>query len=128
MKIENKNAFNPITIDGSYVASLVELVNACRAHGVNINTVQSYQNGWRVTFEDFKGDAICHDGSYGSPYYHDYFNEDKYENDFNKTGLWETIDFPWDYDDVSVHTAEELAENLATLKRGENPWKVDEDC
>lgn len=127
MKIENKNAFTLTIIDGSYVASLVELVNACRAHDVNINTVQSYQNGWRVTFEDFNGDAICHDGSYGSPYCNDYFNEDKYKNDFNKTGSWETIGFPWDYDDVSVHTAEELAENLAALKHGENPWD-NEDC
>lgn len=124
MKIENNHAFTPTIVDAAYVLALCELVGKCRAYGVNINTVQAYQNGWRVTFENFNGDAICHDGSYGSPYYHDYFNSDRYENDWSKIfGYeWETIGFPWDGDDVSVHSATELAFYLAELKRGKRDW------
>lgn len=123
MTINNKNAFTLTQIDGAYVASLVQLVNACKLADVKINTVQAYQNGWRVTFENFDGDAICHDGSYGSPYYHDYFNPDRYTNNFNTVGDWETIGFPWDYDDVSVHSASELAYYLSCLKKGQELWK-----
>ena len=114
-------------IDGAYVLALCELVDKCFAYGVKINTVQAYQNGWRVTFEDFKGDAVCHDGSYGSPcYYGDMV--DAHQNDQSKrTGYqWETIDYPWDNGVESVHSASELAFYLAELKRGRTTWN--EDC
>lgn len=126
MKIENNHAFTLTIVDAAYVLALCELVEKCRAYGININTVQTYQNGWRVTFENFKGDAICHDRSYGSPCY--YSMRDPHKNDWSKlTGYkWETIGYPWDYDDVSVHTASELAFYLAELKRGGRPWEEDE--
>ena len=127
MKIKNDHAFACIQIDGAYIATLVALVNACRLQGVNVNTVHSYQNGFRVTFEDFSGDAICHDGSYGSPYYHRYFDEDKYQNDFNNEAMWETIGFPWDYGDVSIHTSEELAYYLKCFKDGVAAWETYEE-
>ena len=117
MKIENPNEYSPIYVDGAYVNSLVELVNNCRVVGVKINTVQTFLNGWRVTFEDFEGDAICHDRSYGSPCSPNgaFVNPD---NDWYASGMWETIGFPWDNDDVSVHTAFELADLLYELKEG----------
>lgn len=123
MTINNKNAYSPVQIDGAYIASLVELVNACKLANVNISAVRFYQNGFHVTFENFKGDAICHDGSYGSPYYANFFNPDKYRNDFNDTGMWETMGFPWDYNDVSTHSAVELAYYLQSLKEGSTPWE-----
>lgn len=48
--------------------------------------------------------------------------KNKHHNDWSEIGQWETIGFPWDYDDVSMHTAEELAQMLAKLNRGENDW------
>ena len=57
-------------IDGAYINSLVRLVNACNLMGVELDKVSFYQNGFRVTFKGYDGaDAICHDGSYGSPCY-----------------------------------------------------------
>lgn len=129
MKINNENAFKPTMIDGAYVRALCELVEQCSVHGVQINTVQTYQNGWLVTFENFLHcDAICHDGSYGSPcYYGDM--ADAHKNDWSKiTGYrWETIGFPWDHNDITVHSASELAFFLAELKRGRTNWD-NEDC
>lgn len=130
MKINNENEFSPTLVDGAYVLALCELVDRCHAYGVNINTVQTYQNGWCVTFENFDGDAVCHDGSYGSPCY---FGDmmDAHRNDWTKRSgyKWETIGYPWDHDDVSVHSASELAFYLAELKRGRTNWEEDnEDC
>lgn len=126
MKIDNEHAFSPTVIDGAYVLALCELVDKCFIYGVKINTVQTYQNGWRVTFEDFDGDAICHDGSYGSPcYYGDMV--DAHQNNWSKRTnyQWETIGYPWDNGDVSVHSASELAFYLAELKRGRTTWDED---
>lgn len=109
-------------IDGAYVNSLVNLVNACRAYNINISEVHFFQNGWHVTFEGYKdADAICHDYSYNSPFYmRRFFNYP--ENDWSRVGDWETIGFPWDENDVSVHSAEKLAYYLYCLKIGEAPW------
>lgn len=126
MKINNEHAFSPTVIDGAYVLALCELVDKCFIYGVKINTVQTYQNGWRVTFEDFDGDAVCHDGSYGSPCY---FGDmvDAHQNDWSKRTnyKWETIGYPWDNGDVSVHSASELAFYLAELKHGRTTWDED---
>lgn len=106
MDFETKVKYAPRQINNCFVEALVELVNACRALDVNIEKVQTYLNGWRIQFENFDGDAVCHEGSYG-----------------NVTKEWETIGFPWDYDDVSTHTASELAFYLACLKEGLSPWE-----
>lgn len=122
------SVFTPDQIDAAYVNSLVDLINACRAVGVEVDKVCHFQNGWHVTFKGFDGaDAVCHDGSYGSPIYNRFFQEDKYHNDWNEHGEWETIGFPWDYGDVSVHSAQELALYISALKNGTNVWKRDED-
>lgn len=124
----NNDAFRPDQIDAMYINSLVDLINACREAGVEVDKVCHYQNGWHVTFKGFDhADAICHDGSYGNPIYNRYFEENKYHNDWNEHGDWETIGFPWDGNDVSVHSAQELALYLAVLKNGSNMWERDEN-
>ena len=121
-EFELKVDFTPRQIDACYINSLIALVNACRKMHVSIDTIQAYQNGWVVTFENFNGDAICHDGSYGNPIHNRYFETDKHHNDWTEIGEWETIGFPWDGDDVSTHSAEELAAFLAALRDGINIW------
>lgn len=104
-------------IDAAYINSLVELINACRAHNVPINKVIFFQSGFLVAFVGHEhADAICHDHSYGSPRYMPSFY-DYPVNDWSRSGSWETIGFPWDEDDVSVHSAEELAQLLEELNR-----------
>lgn len=123
--------FTKKQIGAAYINSLVDLVNACRRYNVEINEVCHYQNGWHVTFAGYPhADAICHDGSYGSPYYMASYLGLGHDNDWSRSGEWETIGFPWDGEDVSVHTSEELAQYLAALNRGERIWPqdIDEDC
>lgn len=119
-------AFTPRQIDAAYINSLVDLVNICRELDVKLDTVQAFQNGWRVTFVGFEGDAICHDASYGSPCYGGILDDTVHTNDWSRSGLWETIDFPWDNDDVSVHDAETLVHMIAAL-RDDLDWKQYED-
>ena len=121
----NYTEFSPKQIDAAYINSLVDLVNACRANNVEIDKVSHFQNGWHVTFKGYShADAVCHDGSYGSPCPF-WLGEERYQNDWScRDGLWETIGFPWDYDDVSAHEAQELAEYLAALNRGETIWRI----
>lgn len=128
-KFMSKVAFTPLTIDAAFVNSLVNLVNACRKNDVMIDEVIHYQHGWLVTFKgyDKSMNAVCHDGSYGNPIHDRYFEEDKYRNDWNEVGYWETIGFPWDYDDVSIHSAEELAEMIHKLNMGINEWNDKEE-
>ncbi len=87
------------------VMSLTELVKACEANKVEISKVHFFQNGFQVLFADLPGDAILHDGSCG-----------------RKFGMWETIGYPWDYNDVSVHEPDVLAKMLAALKSGKD-WQ-----
>lgn len=94
--------FDPITLDLKRVESLHNLMRACETLLVHIRDIQLYMNGFRVTFEDWEGDAILHDWSYGHENYD-----------------WETINFPWDEDDVSVHSAKDLAFLLHTYKYGD---------
>lgn len=127
------SVFTPDQIDAAYVNSLVDLVNACRVAGVELDKVCHFQNGWHVTFKGFEGaDAVCHDGSYGSPCYMAGYLKQGHDNDWSRTGEWETIGFPWDYGDVSVHSAQELALYISALKKGTNVWErnesEDEDC
>ena len=132
MKYDN-SAFTPDQIDAAYVNSLVDLISACRAANVEVDKVSHFQNGWYVTFKGFDGaDAICHDSSHGSPCYMAGYLKKGHDNDWSRTGEWETIGFPWDYGDVSVHSAQELAIYMSILKNGTNIWKrsegENEDC
>ena len=112
--------FTPKQIDAAYINTLVNFINACRENDVKLNTVQYFQNGWRITFIGCDGDAICHDGSYGSPnYMPDFYPDKTNQNDWNDLGEWETIGFPWDSNDVSVHNSAELAKMIAAYQRGE---------
>ena len=117
-KFNNLYPFHRNQIDAAYVNSLVELVTACRKWNVEIDKVFAYENGWQVTFFGQEGDAICHDGSYGSPCYGGTYNESVHTNDWSRAGEWETMGFPWDGNDVSVHDAEWLAHEINLLQRG----------
>ena len=127
----NKNteiAFTPQSIDAAYINALTDFVNLCRELNVKIDTVSHFQHGWIVTFEGYDGDAICHSGSYGSPCPMGLYNPEVERNDWNDhSGRWETLGFPWDYEDVSVHTAEELAQMLHALNEGRNIWDEEEE-
>ena len=92
--------FNANDINLTYINALADLVAACKKYDVEITTVKYFMNGFLVLFEVEGGDAFIHDGAYG-----------------RMTGEWETIGFPWDYDDVSCHDAETLAQLLAQLKQ-----------
>ena len=112
--------FTPKQIDAAYINTLVDFIIACRKNNVKLNTVQQFQNGWRITFVGCDGDAICHDGSYGSPNYMPSFYPDiTNQNDWSISGEWETIGFPWDGNDVSVHSSVELAKMIAAYQHGE---------
>ena len=115
------NEYTQKPIDAAYINALVDFINACRKHHVKLDTVQHFQNGWRITFIGCHGDAICHDGSYGSPNYApDFYPESTNQNDWNDfSDAWKTIGFPWDSNDVSVHSSAELAEMIGDYQRGE---------
>ena len=124
----NEIAFTRQEVDAAYVNSLVDLINACRKHNVAIDRVIYYQHGWGVTFEGYpNADAICHSGSHGSPCYGGLYDPSREDNDWNNCGSWETIGFPWDGIDVSVHTAEQLALMICALNNGID-WEQYEDC
>jgi len=118
----NEIAFNNQQVDAAYVNSLVDLVNACRKNNVEIDKVAYYQHGWIVTFNGYDGDAICHSGSYGSPCYGGLYDPEVEDNDWNNSGRWETIGFPWDGEDVSVHSADVLARMINALNNDLN-WE-----
>lgn len=121
--INNEIAFTRQQIDAAYINSLVNLVNACRELNVKIDKVFHYQHGWIVTFTGYPdADAICHNGSSGSPCYGGLYNPDVERNNWDDNGPWETIGFPWDDGDVSVHSASALAYMIAALRDGRN-WK-----
>ena len=90
-------------VDIARLHSLFNLMSLCKEKNVGITRIVVYMHGFVVTFEDWDGDAILHDGSY---------ENEKYK--------WETIGFPWDGEDVSVHSAEELASLLALYKFAQN--------
>ena len=126
----NEIAFTNQQVDAAYVNSLVDLVNACRENRVAIDKVAYYQHGWCITFKGYDGDAICHSGSYGSPCHMGLYNPKVERNDWNSSGRWETIGFPWDRGDISVHNAYALAAMIAALNRGDNweEWEDYEGC
>ena len=128
--LKQKMQFTPRQIDAAYINSLVELVNACRKWSVKIDKVFAFQNGWQVTFEGFKGYAVCHDHSYGSPCYGGCLDDSVHTNEWDRFGSWETIGFSWDGIDESVHEAEWLARSIARLRNGEEydeSWERYED-
>lgn len=127
MILNERMHFTPMQIDAAYINSLVELVNRCHTYNVELDKVCAFQGGWVVTFKGYKGDAICHDHSYGSPCYGAFFNESARTNDWSASGMWETTGFPWDHEDVTVHSASELAFYIAELNRGRTHWE-NEDC
>lgn len=103
-------AFTPIDINLNRLHALNNLCNYSEKYGVGIKKVRYFMNGFQVLFDGFEGDAILHDGSYG-----------------RESCDWETLGFPWDGNDVSVHTAHQLASMLAALKRGEDWQKYAEN-
>ena len=123
----NEIAFTLQQIDAAYINSLVDLVNACRELNIKIDKVAHYQHGWDVTFKGFKGDAICHSGSCGSPCHGGLYNPDVERKDWGDSGHWETYGFPWDNGDVSVHSARALVYMLKALRDGFN-WEPYENC
>lgn len=126
----NEIAFTNQQVDAAYINSLVDLINACRENRVAIDKVTYYQHGWSVTFKGYSGDAICHSGSYGSPCYMGLYIPEVERNNWDNSGRWETIGFPWDGGDVSVHSANALAAMIAALNRGDNweEWEYYEGC
>lgn len=100
--------FERVTLNLERTMALAYLLTECEKQNVRVKEVASFQNGFQVLFEDVKGDAILHDGSYG--------------RDFC---MWETYGFPWDGDDVSVHDDETLAKLVGALQRGEDWEKVE---
>lgn len=114
----NEIAFTSQQIDAAYVNSLVDLVNVCRELDVKIDKVYHYQHGWGVTFKGFEGDAICHSGSCGSPCPNGLYDPSTETNNWDNSGRWETMGFPWDGDYVSVHSASALAHMIAALRDG----------
>lgn len=81
----------PQTIPIEFVHALSTLVTECEKEKVEIKEVKFYMTGFQVMFAKMPGDAICHEGSHAHTY-----------------GMWETAGMPWDYGDVSVHSAETL--------------------
>lgn len=118
--MDNYSIFEPKSIDAAYIIALTELVNACRAYRVEINKVNHFQNGFHVTFKGFPhADAICHDHSYGSPCYGAIFDDMKHQNNWDIEDVhWETIGFPWDGNDVTVHSAIEIAAMISAINHG----------
>lgn len=126
----NEIAFTCQQIDGAYVNSLVNLVNACRKYGAIIDKVNVYQHGWLITFIGCGGDAICHSGSCGSPCYGGLYDPTAERNDWSNSGRWETIGFPWDGIDVSVHSSDHLACMIGAIQHGkkyDDSWENWED-
>lgn len=92
--------FTQITnLDLNRVKTFCNLMNLCEKNHINITKVEIFLNGFIIHFEDYPGDAILHDFSIGKENY-----------------LWETIDFPWDYGDVSTHSTNTLVELLWNFK------------
>ena len=86
-----------------YPVALNNLIEMCEQADVAISKVQFYLNGFVVYFEGFpNANAVCHNSSYG-----------------NKYGLWETMGFPWDGDDVSVLNAYELVSEIRNVTNPE---------
>ena len=81
--------------------SLAKLTALCAEHGIAVRKIHVVANGYQVFFEDWCGDAVLHDGSYGQ-----------------SVCLWETIGFPWDEGDVSTHTVGDLVNLLEKYKNG----------
>jgi len=96
-------------INEKYVSALVDLITECRNYDIKTE-VRPHCNGFIVLFPEIgKGDAICHDFSY-----------------CNEQGVWETMGFPWDGEDVSVHENKCLVRMLAAFKEGRD-WKPFEE-
>lgn len=85
--------FTAHSVNIGRVLALAELLNECARLKVEIEEVGAFQNGYIVCFKGHENaDAILHDNSYG-----------------HNVNMWETMGFPWDDDDVSVHDAKSLA-------------------
>lgn len=100
--------FERVSLNKERTFALAELLTACEANNVNVKEIAFFQNGFQVLFENIKGDAILHDGSYG-----------------RSQCLWETYNFPWDVGDVSVLKAEVVAKRVSALQNGGDWEKVE---
>ena len=90
-EIETYTNYTARELDMGRLNELNTLMNLCAHLEIPIKKIYYTMNGFIVTFENSEGDAALHDGTYG-----------------HERCYWETYKFPWDEDDVSVHTTEEL--------------------
>ena len=81
------------------VTTLANLIHLCNIFNISVCDIFFIHNGFAITFENWDGDAVLHKYSMG-----------------NKHNMWETMGFPWDSNDVSAHTTEELIRLLIKYK------------
>lgn len=96
-KIVEYSYFQPTKIPSRFVKALAELTLECEARGITFET-RFYQGGFQChhfSCHPQSGDVVIHDHSYG-----------QYD------GKWESYNFPWDDDDVSVMTTVEFVDAL----------------
>ena len=97
----NTNTCESHDVHPLYARCLSTLVYLCEANNIGIQSITAYCHGFKVVFEGHEeGDAIIHDYSYCSA-----------------AGMWETMGFPWDYGDVSVHDTRELVALVKGLQK-----------
>lgn len=101
--LENYTNFTPVDIIPDRAYALAELLTYCKKLYILVDEIKFLQNGFLITFKGLKGDVILHDHSYG---------RERYQ--------WESFQFPWDYDDVSVHSSKEIAYMIRALLDGED--------
>lgn len=65
-------------------------------------TITPLFDGYQFTFPWCAGDVVCHNGSYGA-----------------NQGHVESMDFPWDEEDVTEATIEEMAINIISYYKEE---------
>ena len=58
-------SFHPFEIPLDRAKALSFFITLCEARKIRLKKVLFVMNGFQVFFEDMKGDAILHDGSYG---------------------------------------------------------------
>ena len=105
---KNVQAINP-----KYLQIAADFMSECFRLAVPTPVVATLYDGFRFSFQDDSGkevgDGIIHFGSY-----------------HNQSEI-ETLGMPWDKDDVSTHTPQELAILLHEFYYGEKDYSED-DC
>lgn len=97
--IEKENNMYSV-LDLSRTYTLADLISKCAKEDILINRICYLYYGFQVFFQGFEGDAILHDGSLG-----------------RDLCMLETCGMPWDNNDVSIHTTDELISLLKEYKK-----------